>query len=350
MTKTQKFKFLDNQHKDTKFYKILQPSLTAKTKIFQNTNYRQIFNYELNKWYTNEEAEVAHGTTGPGFYAWNDLAAICRQYSNTLRDIFSGTYTLHPVELKEICGESYSNFRARKIRILPPLSREALIQTLIGDETDPEEIISQYKHHKQELDRFAPVAALLESITIEEERKESIEKNKPLEKKYWTVYNKYKPFFEKLAISSKIFDSFEIPHDLETTKRSYYRFNTYDRAEEFETAITKLKQSIGLIQDTARRQLTSSKRLNTRLQTKVNALKKEIIADNTRVQTLLKTHYDLLDNLPEFDKKEFEKEHTRNNSWRFRDLRQNTRRKYEFSLSHITTGDEVKIPIDIEGD
>ena len=348
MTNTLKFAFLDKEHKDTKFYKVLRPSLTAKTTVFHNIHFREQFNYKLNKWYTNENAKLDHSTSGVGFYAWNDLPAIIRQYNSQLRDILSGHYSLHPVELKEICGEDRGNFRARKIRILPPLSRNDIIQLLVGDETDPEEIISQYKHHKQELNRFAPVVSLLDSIADADARKETLKKNQPLEKKYWKIYKKYKPFFEKLSISGKIFEALRIPHDLEIGKISHHRFSRYDRNEDFETAITKLTQAVSLIHDVARKQITSSKRLSTRLQTKVNTLKKEIIVDNTRVQTLLKTHSKLLTKLPDFDEQAFKNENTRNNSWMLRDVKRDTRRKYQFSLSHVTTGDIIEVPIDIE--
>lgn len=330
--KEEKFEFLDDKCKDLTFYKVLMQNL-SNPDIYNNTGWsRKVIDYELHQWFTEEEAPLDRSTQGIGFYSYKSLKGIIRDNSNRLREFITGERTVHPVVVKEVCGIDTSAVRSRMVKILPPLTFDAIIEQLTEWDETTEEMLEKYMHYTSELDRFSAVKMLLEEKAKEKERGSLLESCRPIADEYWAKYNKYKPFFERLEMSKEVFVVFEIPSDY---KRTNISFHNYDSKHDYSHALAKLNVALSFLKDVAYRQARSIQVFIPRMKKRLVGIEEKALKEKEHINGLLETYKDLLSDIPELGEEDGTYTLSRSNK-----LRRIGRKQYDFQLSHVSTGKE----------
>ena len=325
------FTFLDEKLESQQFFKVLEK---VGEDEYRNTIYNEKFKYELYEDHVIRDAPLDRSTHGKGFYSFIGLEAAINNSRYKLDKIVSGEFTIHSVQPSEICGKSASSVRSRRIVIHAPFTLEEVMRHITGYSMSEEEIIDKYVKHQNELNRFSALKGIIDAKANEVQKEEMVKLNKELIETYWKRYDKFVPIFERTEISHRIFDLLRLPSKFSDIdeQRSFEDFNKH---KDFSKTLDDLDLALAVIKDTLYKESSSIKSFTQRAKRKFD----KIIADAQRelnhAEGVMETHKDLLDQINNIDKILY-------NDWSLRKVKSQTRQRYEFSLSHLSTKGKEK--------
>lgn len=327
------FEFLDEKCEDMTLYKVLRPN-KDKDDIYYNTQYSTVFEYETYTWYTEEKSTLDRSMRGNGFYSFMNLESIIRTHRFNVKEILKGILTIHQVEVKDVCAIGETQIRSRKVRIEDAMSIDEIIEELTHWGETPEKILEKYTEYTKELKRFSSVKKILDAKKELKEKEKVMKSNEPIVGEYWEIYNKFKPFFENLNITERIFHTLRIPHDL--TNTNYVNFDNFNEDTDFTNALSNLKVALAFLKQSVVSQPRSAKLFITRMVKRMEAITEDASNEIDLVEGILERFEPLLSQIPKFNQSEVK------DSYIVGDLLKTKRKHYSFNITRIGIGFENK--------